>query len=197
METRVRHGSGKLHKATAWRAILFVAAGLLLASCYGTRDEIIAPEQATPRVGLPGRYLGIAGGRANPKEWVRVEATPGSHDYRFEMAKDQGEPLKILRLLPLNETVWLAQIAEEGKSDRVLIFLRFVGDGVYFLGPDATDDTLRTLADAHGVTGQGIMGGFFMRGGMLVGDPADILALMRALAEGPMKMMSADYYEKR
>lgn len=159
-------------------------------------EEIILPDQATTRAGLPGRYLAIEGGTALPKDWIRVEAIPGSRDYRAEMHRGEKTQVFLLRLLPLNETIWLAQLTPESEAAGVLLFLRFVGERVHLQAPVASDDELCALAESQGVSGQGIMNSCFMRGGTLVGDPVDILALMRALAERRL-WMSTDYYEKR
>ena len=196
MNRRFAHRGARDRQIGIWRTIVPLAFGLLLGACYGVKEEVIAPEKATTRAGLPGRYLAIEGGTADPKEWVRIEAIPGSHDYRFQMPNGKGAPLGTLRLLSLNETIWLAQLAPEGESGAALIFLRFKGERVHVLVSDAPDDELRALAGAHGVTGQGIMGGPVARGGTLDGDPADILSLMRAVAERRVTM-SADYYKKR
>jgi len=88
---------------------------LFSAGCYETQNEIITASQALRIEGFPKSYSGYT-----------ISAATGSNDYRYLKPAENNYPVEsgCLRLVPLKDNIYIAQIKDDDYWSYMVMFMR-------------------------------------------------------------------------
>ena len=121
--------------------MLFCLAALLCffsAGCYETKNEIITASQAVRVEGFPQSYDGYT-----------ISAVTGNNDYRYLKPAENNFPAEsgYLRLVPLKENIYIAQIKDDDYWSYMVMFMRISeganGKKLKMIFPRTSIDPLR------------------------------------------------------